>query len=46
MWTYGVASMSADPAVPVRDVKNTRWYTNEIHRASFILPPFLEDLIK
>lgn len=46
MWTYGLASMKDDPAVPVRDVKNTKWYTNEIHKNSFVLPPFLEDLIK
>lgn len=46
MWTYGVASLRDDPAVPVRDVKNTRWYTNEIHKNSFVLPPFLKDLIK
>ena len=46
MWTYGVASMREDPSVPVRTVKPTRYYTNEIHRASFILPPFLEELIQ
>ena len=46
MWTYGVASLKDDPAVPVRDVKDTRWYTNEIHKNSFVLPPFLKDLIR
>ena len=46
MWTYGAASMKDDPAMPVRDVKGTRWYTNEIHKNSFVLPPFLEELIK
>ena len=46
MWTYGLSSMKDDPSVPVRDVKNTKWYTNEIHKNSFVLPPFLEDLIK
>jgi len=45
MWTYGAASLKDDPAKPVRDVKNTRYYTNEIHKNSFVLPPFLKDLI-
>ena len=46
MWTYGAASLSADPATPLREGSGTRWYTNAIHRAAFILPPFLEELIR
>ena len=46
MWTYGISSMKDDPAVPVRSVENTKWYTNEIHKNSFVLPPFLKELIK
>lgn len=46
MWTYGAASLSADPATPIREVQGTRWYTNAIHRAAFVLPPFLEELIE
>ena len=46
MWTYGLASMSDEPSEPVRTVKPTRYYTSEIHRASFILPPFLEEMVK
>ena len=48
MWTYGISCMNenAKPDMPVREVKGTRYYTNEIHKASFILPPFLEDLIR
>ena len=48
MWTYGLSCMNenANPSEPVRNVKGTRYYTNEIHKASFILPPFLEDLIR
>lgn len=49
MWTYGAASPSleVDPAVPARNAKiKTRWYTDEIHKAAFILPPFLKYLIK
>jgi spermidine synthase len=45
MWTYGAASLSPDPAVPIREVKGTRYYTAGIHRAAFELPPFLEELI-
>ncbi|NLL37088.1 MAG: polyamine aminopropyltransferase [Fretibacterium sp.] len=46
MWTYGAASLSADPATPIRPVEgSTRYYNSMIHRASFILPPFLEELI-
>lgn len=45
MWTYGIASMKDDPAVPVRSVKDTQWYTNEIHKNSFVLPPFLKKMI-
>ncbi len=46
MWTYGLASMSDDPSEPVRTVKPTRYYTSEIHKASFILPPFLEEMVR
>ncbi len=46
MWTYGIASMRESSFEPLRTVTPTRYYTNEIHRASFILPPFLEELIR
>ena len=46
MWTYGVASMGDEPSEPVRDVKPTRYYTNAVHRAAFVLPPFLEEMIQ
>ena len=45
MWTYGIASLENDPEIPVREIKNTKWYSKKIHEASFILPPFLESLI-
>lgn len=45
MWTYGAASLAPDPATPLREAEGTRWYTNEIHRAAFVLPPFLRELI-
>jgi len=45
MWTYGVASLEPDPSIPLREVTGTRYYTGEIHKASFALPPFLHELI-
>jgi spermidine synthase len=44
MWTYGAASLSPDPSAPLREVTGTRYYTAEIHKAAFVLPPFLKDL--
>lgn len=46
MWTYGLASMKDDPEEPKREVSPTKYYTSAIHRASFILPPFLAELVK
>lgn len=46
MWTYGLASMRESSFEPLRTVKPTRYYTEGIHRASFVLPPFLEELIR
>ena len=46
MWTYGLASMKDDPEEPKREVSPTKYYTSTIHRASFILPPFLAELVK
>jgi spermidine synthase len=45
MWTYGAASLAPDPAAPLREVTGTRYYTGEIHKAAFVLPPFLRALI-
>ena len=45
MWTYGAASLKNDPEKPVRDVEPTKYYTNAIHRAAFLLPPFLVELV-
>ncbi|MDR1977720.1 MAG: polyamine aminopropyltransferase [Synergistaceae bacterium] len=45
MWTYGAASLAPDPAAPLREIQETRYYTGEIHRAAFVLPPFLSALI-
>jgi spermidine synthase len=46
MWTYGIASLAPDPAAPLREIPGTRYYTGEIHKAAFVLPPFLKALIE
>ncbi|GHV46959.1 polyamine aminopropyltransferase [Synergistales bacterium] len=46
MWTYGAASLSPDPGKPVRKIEGTRYYSEEVHGASFVLPPFLGNLIR
>ncbi len=46
MWTYGLASLKDNPEEPKREVSPTKYYTSAIHRASFILPPFLADMVK
>ena len=47
MWTYTVGSKNADPSAPLRPApEGTKYYTSEIHRASFVLPPFVIDLLK
>jgi spermidine synthase len=45
MWTYGAASLAPDPSAPLREIWGTRYYTREIHKAAFVLPPFLKALI-
>ncbi len=46
MWTYTLGTKTADPSVPVRPApEGTRYYTPEVHRAAFALPPFLTDLL-
>lgn len=35
-----------DLRTPVREVKNTRYYSKDIHRAAFILPEFAKVLLK
>lgn len=46
MWTYGIGSKRHDPAgIRSQLPAGTRYYSQEIHKASFVLPPFLEDII-
>lgn len=46
-WSYAIGSKKHDP-VEIRSLipKGTKYYSENIHRASFVLPPFLEEIIK
>ena len=47
MWTYTIGTKETDPSVPVRPAPDgTKYYTSEIHKASFVLPPFVVELLK
>lgn len=49
MWTFSLASAGPDPLAPglaerCRDLP-TRYWTPEVHRAAFALPPFVAELL-
>lgn len=46
-WSFTIGSKKYDPSSPLKkgDI-NTKYYTPEIHRASFVLPRFLRDAIR
>ncbi|MCF7934886.1 MAG: polyamine aminopropyltransferase [Synergistales bacterium] len=48
MWTYAVGSKVLDPGEPRRTLpaRSTRYYSSSVHRAAFVLPPFLSDMIR
>ncbi|QPM68801.1 polyamine aminopropyltransferase [Atribacter laminatus] len=44
IWTYMIASKGKDPAASFKKLSfPTRYYTPEIHRAAFALPPFMQE---
>lgn len=48
-WTFTVASKRHDPLGEVRGVEpgyGCRYYTPEIHKASFVLPPFIKAILQ
>jgi len=46
MWTYTIGSKEVDPSTPRHTVpEGTKYYTRDIHKAAFVLPPFLKDLL-
>lgn len=47
MWAFTTGSKRYDPACPLegrRPEGPTRYWTPEVHRAAFVLPPFVEEL--
>lgn len=47
MWTYTIGSRMHDPAAVRRPAPDgTKYYTEDMHRAAFTIPPFLRDLLK
>ncbi|MDD4837202.1 MAG: polyamine aminopropyltransferase [Dethiosulfovibrio sp.] len=46
MWLYAIGSKAHDPSEPVRKApEGLRYYTPQIHRGSFAMPPFLSDML-
>ncbi|HOI81038.1 MAG: polyamine aminopropyltransferase [Thermovirgaceae bacterium] len=47
MWTYTIGSKVHEPGEPRGQIPpETRYYSEEIHRAAFVLPPFLEEILQ
>ena len=48
LWSFTAASKKHDPETPcsLSYPANTRYYTPALHRASFVLPQFVEELVK
>jgi spermidine synthase len=49
MWSFTMGSKNYDPeAIDIKIISNTntRYYTPEIHKAAFVLPAFVQDLLK
>ncbi len=47
MWTFAIGSKKRDPATDFRRVElPTKYYSPDIHRAAFVLPPFVAKLLK
>jgi spermidine synthase len=49
LWSYTIGSDGVDPSAPARPAPPgfaAKYYTSEVHRAAFALPPFVADLLK
>lgn len=45
-WTYTIGSKGPDPRKRLREpVRETQYYSQEIHQTSFVLPPFIRKVI-
>lgn len=47
LWSFGVGSLGTDPRQPGARPLNghTRYYNEDIHRAAFVLPTFVKELV-
>ena len=49
LWSFMVGSLGPDPSRPAQggaaDLAATRYYTPELHRAAFVLPRFVQELV-
>ncbi|HEX6971883.1 MAG TPA: polyamine aminopropyltransferase [Limnochordia bacterium] len=46
LWSFTVGSLGPDPAIPHHAPQGpVRYYTPEVHRAAFVLPPFVAELL-
>ncbi|MHA1617409.1 MAG: polyamine aminopropyltransferase [Candidatus Njordarchaeales archaeon] len=46
LWSFIVASDKIDPRTPLREIKETVYYTREIHLSSFALPYFIKKMLE
>ncbi|WP_324669497.1 polyamine aminopropyltransferase [Geochorda subterranea] len=50
LWSFMAASLGPDPSVPAGEAGGTpsglRYYSREVHRAAFVLPPFVHALLQ
>lgn len=47
MWSFTLGTKRHDPlAVTTARVRDTKYYSAEVHRAAFVLPPFVQELLR
>ena len=50
LWSFMAASLGPDPSVPAGDngwfLPDLRYYSKDVHRAAFALPPFVQALLQ
>lgn len=47
MWVYAIGSKRHDPSKPLREApEGLKYYTSDVHKGSFALPPFLVEMLE
>ncbi|MEA3285433.1 MAG: polyamine aminopropyltransferase [Synergistota bacterium] len=47
MWVYAIGSKRHDPSKPLRESpEGLKYYTSDVHKGSFALPPFLVEMLE